>query len=257
MITADKLLQLKLERKPVSGIIGEFIMEQLFLSLHGKFLRDCKLFDVLRRKPEYANCKIDISKVNRNSLGFKEVLEQIDFSTICVAVDPMARFDFMCLLENSLENVVVAVFGGAKLYSSNISSDIFCDNVLSCDPDKAYLSVEQKPTNQDKRIEFQEIWNTLHEKLKGQNRKLKILMLAFAYPHPVGTIEYPPLHEFDKDKIVCCFGAEKIMDISINLPFLSSLVEVCAGKPKNRSNRKIRKKFEDGLSEVQLNKRKK
>jgi hypothetical protein len=47
------------------------------------------------------------------------------------------------------------------------------------------------------------------------------------------------------------------MDISINLLFLSSLVEVCAGKPKNRSNRKIRKKFEDGLSEVQHNKRKK
>jgi hypothetical protein len=205
----------------------------------------------------YRSCLVQISKVDQSGNGFESVLENLDFTTIAVSIDILARFDFMCLLDNAEENTVVAVFGGAKLYSSNISSDTFADNVLSCDPEKAFLGLAGKPTNDAKRDAFVELWRRFQDRVKSLNKQVKILMLAFAYPHPVGTVEYPAIHVFNSDKLVCCFGSEKIIEISKFAPCAGSLVLACAGAPSQRAKRKHPTAFESALKLAEVKKSKK
>lgn len=210
---ADALYRLALERRPVSGISGEFIVESLFRGNSGKRLGNLHTFSHLNDFSQFANGVIKVESVNSSANGFKDVLLNVDFKTLCVSVDTLARFDFMVLLDNEKDNTVIACFGGAKLYGSNIQWPVFCDNILSADPSLAYLSTSQIPTNLQKRSEFLKTWKDFEAAVKVGGKSLKILMLMFAYPHPVGTIEYRDVYSFDADKLAYFIGAEKVQSL--------------------------------------------
>ena len=57
-------------------------------------------FKLLREYRDYGDAIVKNSKVNREEDGYKRVLGDMDFSTLCVACDLMARFDFVRLLKN-------------------------------------------------------------------------------------------------------------------------------------------------------------
>jgi hypothetical protein len=167
----------------------------------------------------------------------------MDFDTLCVACDPMARFDFVCLLNNPRHKKVIAVFGGVKLYGSNLSLDIFWDNVQSCDPDKAYLKLNGEPTSQAKREEFVLSWNSLTEKVKDAGMELRVLMIAFAYPYPVGTMEYKDLMEKGSNKLVFFVGHEKLNELQQVFPEALGLIAACTGTQNPKKRRKPQKQL--------------
>jgi hypothetical protein len=109
--------------------------------------------------------------------------------------------------------MIIACFGGAKLHCANIQWPVFCDNILSADPSLAYLSTSQIHTNLQKRGEFLNIWKDFKAEIKARGKLVKILMLVFAYPHPVGIIEYRDVYSCDADKLAYFIGAEKIKSL--------------------------------------------
>jgi hypothetical protein len=156
---------------------------------------------------------IKVESVNTSPNGFIDVLFNMDFMALCILVDALARFDFMLLLDNEKDQTVIACFGGAKLYSSNIQWPVFCNSILSTDPSLAYLSTSQIPTNPQKRGEFLKIWKDFEAAVKASGRLLKTLMVLLAYPQPVGTIEYRDVYSFDADKLAYFIGAEKVQSL--------------------------------------------
>jgi hypothetical protein len=179
-----------MEKKRISGEVGEFIMENVFLSMKNKKLSESALFQRLEQYPEYGDAIVQISKVDREQNGYQSILRDMDFETLCVSCDLMARFDFMCLLKNEQPKRVIAVFGGAKLYGSNLPLKTFWENVQSCDPDKAFLKINEEPTSNVKRDAFQLLWQSFAESVANAGMELRVLMIAFAYPHPVGSMGY-------------------------------------------------------------------
>lgn len=246
-LNADRLFHLAMERKRISGEAGEFIMERVFLSMKNKTLSDCSLFEKLREYPEYGDAIVQISKVNREEDGYQRVLGDMDFETLCVSCDLMARFDFVCLLKNECQKSIIAVFGGVKLYGSNLSLDIFWDNVQSCDPDKAYLKINGQPTSEAKRQEFVFLWKSLTEKVKKAGMELRVLMVAFAYPHPVGTMDYKDFMGKGSNKLVYFIGHEKLNELQQVFPDALGLIAACVGSenPKKRRNLQKQLSLED------------
>jgi hypothetical protein len=246
-LNADRMFHLAMEKKRISGEVGEFIMENVILSIKSKKLSESALFQKLQQYPEYGDAFVQISKVNREENGYKSVLRDMDFETLCVSCDLMARFDFMCLLKNEHHKSVIAVFGGAKLYGSNLSPETFWDNVQSCDPDKAFLKLNEEPTSKLKRDSFVLLWQTLAESVHNAGMELRVLMIAFAYPHPVGSMKYKDFMERGPNKLVYFIGHEKLHELKQVFPQAAGLIAACTGteNPTKRRNLKTQLTLEE------------
>jgi hypothetical protein len=226
-MTADRLFALISEQRAVTGEVGEFIMESLLISSanSGLSLSSFPAFQKIR-ETVYGDCFLELKIVDRNEDSFFDIISSCNFEALCMNVDKMARFDFFCLGKHPNDDFILAIFGGCKLYSRNVNLDVFCDNIISTDPNNAYLNAGGKILNQEKRKRFTSAWNSFIT-----NHKVKILRIVFTYPQPVGSVEYPEsrIYEFAKNQLILFLGFDEIDRLPKGELNLSALARISTG----------------------------
>ncbi len=163
--------------------------------------------------------------------------------------DKMARFDFFCLMRPRDNDYVVAVFGGCKMYSRNVSVDAFCDNICSTDPGLVFQNAAGDVF--DKREKFVKTWRQFITK-----HKVKVLRVIFTYPQPVGTVECPDVLEVSDDQLCIFLGRNQINDLSsedVDAEILASSATGCKIQERIGENKGLR----DVLLEFYGNKKQK
>jgi hypothetical protein len=232
-MSADRLYDMILEQRAITGEVGEFIMEAFLMSISnsGLLISDIPLFGALKGT-DFGQCHFQLKSVYRDDESFFSVLDNCDFGALCMSVDKMARFDFFCLARHPKDEFVVAVFGGCKLYSRNVAKDVFCDNILSTDPCSAYTNAGGVVLNSTKKAKFDLAWQKFNKKYA-----VKVLQVVFTYPQPVGSVEYPDdgTFQFSNNQLCLFLGHEEIEQLSCNDVKVGTLVQAATGwKTQNR-----------------------
>jgi hypothetical protein len=247
-MSAERLYSMILEQRSVTGEIGEFIMESFLMSLSQSrvLIADVSAFSALK-DTDYGTCHFELNRVKRDGDSFFNVMDTCDFGTLCMNVDKMARFDFFCLARHPTEEFVLAVFGGCKLYSRNVSKEIFCDNILSTDPNRSYTNAGGKILNQDKKKKFDVVWSNFIRR-----HKIKVLQLVFTYPQPVGTVEYPSERTFhySPDQLCVFIGHNEIENFTFGKLNVGQLAKFSSGwefQERQGASKKLRETLDEFL----------
>jgi hypothetical protein len=244
-----------LEQRAITGEVGEFIMEEILMSTSSSDLlvSEIPLFAALKNT-DYGQCRFQLKNMQRNDECFFDVLNNCDFDVLCMSVDKMARFDFFCLAKHSQDEFVVAVFGGCKLYSRNVANDVFCDNILSTDPYRAYMNAGGAILNEEKKKRFDLAWHSFNQKYR-----VKVLQVVFTYPQPVGAVEYPAgkIFELAENQLCLFLGHSEIEDLSCGDVNVGKLAQIATGwKVQKRGGSGQAKRLGEALEEFCEGKRK-